>query len=187
MARYGMALDYKNCINCKACESACKEENGILLGADNHRIWVGVHEIEGLFPDLSIGSSNFQPSQCQQCENAPCQEVCPTNATFYDDNGVVRVNPEQCILCTYCMQACPYDARYVDDRTVTVDKCNFCSDTRLIHGETTTACQATCPTKVRIFGDLDDPESEISQVLKDREHYSLKEHLGTKPKLFYLT
>ena len=97
------------------------------------------------------------------------------------------IDVDVCIGCKACMQACPYDARYVDDRTVTVDKCNFCSDTRLIHGETTTACQATCPTKVRIFGDLDDPESEISQVLRDREHYSLKAHLGTKPKLFYLT
>lgn len=187
MARYGMALDYKSCINCKACESACKEENGILLGADKHRIWVGVNEIEGIFPYLSISSSDFEPSQCQQCENAPCESVCPTSATYYDDNGVVRVNPDQCILCTYCMEACPYDARYIDDRTMTVDKCNFCSDTRLVHGETTTACQATCPTKVRIFGDLDDPESEISQVLRDRDHHSLKEHLGTKPKLFYLT
>lgn len=187
MARYAMALDYKDCINCKACETACKQENGILLGAESHRIWVGTKELEGEFPLLNIASSNFMPGQCQQCDNAPCQEVCPTNATFYDDNGVVRVDPEKCILCTYCMTACPYDARYVDDRTTTVDKCNFCADTRIARGETTTACQATCPTKVRIFGDLDDPNSEISQVLRTREHYTLKSHLGTKPKLFYLT
>lgn len=131
MARYAMALDYKDCINCKACETACKEENGILLGADSHRIWVGTQEMEGEFPLLNIASSNFMPSQCQQCDNAPCQDVCPTNATYYDENGVVRVDPEKCILCTYCMTACPYDARYVDDRTVTVDKCNFCADTRI--------------------------------------------------------
>lgn len=187
MAKYGMVLDYKNCINCKACETACKEENGVLLGADSHRIWVGAKEIEGEFPLLSIASNSFLPSQCQQCSNAPCQEVCPTNATFYDDNGIVRVDVEKCILCSYCMTACPYDARYVDDRTNTVDKCNFCADTRLERGETTTACQATCPTKVRIFGDLDDPNSEISQVLRTREHFSLKSHLGTDPKLFYLT
>ncbi len=187
MARYGMALDYKDCINCKACETACKEENGILLGAESHRIWVGVKELEGEFPLLNIASANFMPSQCQQCDNAPCQSVCPTNATYYDENGVVRVNPEQCILCSYCMTACPYDARYVDNRTHTVDKCNFCADTRIARGETTTACQSTCPTKVRIFGDLDDPNSEISKVLRTREHYTLKSHVGTKPKLFYLT
>ena len=186
MARYGMALDYKNCINCKACEVACKEENGVLLGADKHRIWVGVKEIEGQWPNLDIASSSFLPSQCQHCEEAPCEEVCPTHATYYDENGVVRVDSDKCILCSYCMNACPYDARYVDDRTMTVDKCTFCSDTRLARGETTTACQNTCPTKVRTFGDLDDPESEISILLKTREHFSLKAHLGTKPKLFYL-
>jgi Fe-S-cluster-containing dehydrogenase component len=113
--------------------------------------------------------------------------VCPTNATYYTEDGIVRVDSEKCILCSYCMNACPYDARYVDVRTMTVDKCTFCSDTRLERGETTTACQNTCPTKVRIFGDLDDPESEISELLRTRNHFSLKAHLGTKPKLFYLT
>lgn len=186
MARYGMALDYKSCINCRACETACKAENGVLLGRNNYRIWVGVKEAEGEYPNISIASQTYHPSQCQHCDNAPCQQVCPTHATYYDDNGVVRVDIEKCILCTYCINACPYDARYVDDRTDTVDKCNFCSDTRLANGETTTACQATCPTKVRTFGDLDDPESEISQLLSHREYRRVKEHLGTKPKLFYL-
>jgi len=187
MARYGMALDYKNCINCKACEVACKEENGVLLGADKHRIWVGSNNPDGVWPNLDITSATFVPSQCQHCEDAPCQEVCPTHATYYDENHVVRVDSDKCILCSYCMNACPYDARYVDDRTMTVDKCTFCSDTRLARGETTTACQNTCPTKVRTFGDLDDPDSEISELLRTREHFSLKAHLGTNPKLFYLT
>lgn len=186
MARYGMVLDYKNCINCKACETACKEENGVLLGAENHRIWIGMKEIEGEYPNLSIASNTFYPSQCQHCDDAPCQEVCPTNATYYDKDGQVRIDDDKCILCSYCINACPYDARYVDDRTNTVDKCTFCTDTRLARGETTTACQNTCPTKVRIFGDLDDPNSEISQVLQNREHFALKSNLGTKPKLFYL-
>jgi Fe-S-cluster-containing dehydrogenase component len=65
MARYGMALDYKNCINCKACEVACKEENGVLLGADNHRIWVGAGDVKGEWPLLDIASAAFLPSQCQ--------------------------------------------------------------------------------------------------------------------------
>ena len=186
MARYGMALDYKNCINCKACEVACKEENGVQLGADKHRIWVGVDDIKGVWPNISIASSVFEPSQCQQCENAPCQEVCPTQATYYAEGGIVMVDEDKCILCSYCMEACPYDARYVKEDTLTIDKCTFCSDTRLVRGETTTACQATCPTKVRTFGDLDDPNSEISRMLETREHFTLKTHLGTKPKLFYM-
>ena len=186
MARYGMALNYKNCINCKACESACKEENGVLLLKDHYRIWVGVKEAEGQFPHISIASQTCQPSQRQHCQNAPCQQVCPTNATYYSKEGMVMVDPTKCILCTYCINACPYDARYVDNRTNTVDKCTFCSDTRLANGETTTACQATCPTKVRVFGDLDDPNSEISQLLANKEYRQVKEHLGTKPKLFYI-
>ncbi|HHD73079.1 MAG TPA: 4Fe-4S dicluster domain-containing protein, partial [Epsilonproteobacteria bacterium] len=84
MANYGMALDYKNCINCKACEVACKEENGVLLGADKHRIWVGANDVKGEWPLLDIASAAFLPSQCQHCEEAPCQEVCPTNATYYN-------------------------------------------------------------------------------------------------------
>ncbi len=164
MARYGMALDYKNCINCRACEVACKKENGVLLGADKHRIWVGKKQEEGIFPNIALSSQVYYPGQCQHCDNAPCQFVCPTQATYYDENKVVRVNPDKCILCSYCINACPYDARYVDDRTLTVDKCNFCSDTRLVNGKTTTACPPTCPTKVRIFGDLDDPNSEISST-----------------------
>ena len=186
MARYGMALNYKNCINCRACESACKEENGVLLLQDHYRIWVGVKEAEGQFPNISIASQTYHPSQCQHCDNAPCQQVCPTNATYYGEGGMVMVDPTKCILCTYCINACPYDARYVDNRTNTVDKCTFCSDTRLANGETTTACQATCPTKVRVFGDLVDPNSEISQLLVNKEYRQVKEHLGTKPKLFYM-
>ena len=84
------------------------------------------------------------------------------------------------------MVACPYDARYIDERTMTVDKCTFCSDTRLARGLKTTACQATCPTKVRIFGDISDPTSEISEILKTREYFTLKASFGTEPKLFYL-
>jgi Fe-S-cluster-containing dehydrogenase component len=84
------------------------------------------------------------------------------------------------------MEACPYDARFVDDKVVAVDKCTFCYDTRISKGESTTACQATCPTKVRVFGDLDDEKSEIVEILKKRKFFILKENEKTVPKLFYL-
>jgi len=95
-------------------------------------------------------------------------------------------NKDTCILCKGCMEACPYDARFVDDTHVAVDKCTFCYDTRLVNGEMTTACQATCPTKVRLFGDLDDEESELVKLLNERRFYVLKEDDKTVPKLFYL-
>jgi len=186
MANYGMAFDYKLCINCKACEVACKEENGIDLGASNHRLWIDTKEPDGDFWDLDISTTRFLPTQCQHCQDAPCLEVCPNGAIYIDKNGIVRLYDEKCDLSLDCIKACPYDARYVDVKKRITDKCLFCADTRLARGEVTTACQITCPSKVRIFGDLDNPDSEISQTLKKREYFTLKPEENTRPKLFYL-
>ena len=179
---YAMALDYQSCINCKACEVACKEENGVLLGADKQRIWVGQTE-KSVFGTPFV---NYYPSQCNHCMDAPCVEVCPTGASYFAEGGLVLADKDKCILCKGCMEACPYDARFVDDRFVAVDKCTFCYDTRLSQGETTTACQVTCPTNVRLLGDLDDENGELVQLLKSRKFFVLKEGEGTVPKLFYL-
>ena len=179
---YAMALDYQNCINCKACEVACKEQNGVQLGADKQRIWVGQTE-KTIFGNPFV---NFYPSQCNHCIDAPCVDVCPTGASYFAEGGLVLADKDKCILCKGCMEACPYDARFVDDKAVAVDKCTFCYDTRISKGETTTACQATCPTKVRLFGDLDDENGELVQILKDRKFFVLKEGEGTVPKLLYL-
>lgn len=177
---YAMALEYQNCINCQACEVACKEENGVQLGADKQRIWVGI--VEG----TTFGKpfANIYPSQCNQCIDAPCVRVCPTHASHYREGGIVKVNRKQCILCKGCMEACPYNARFVDDTKVTIDKCTFCD--HRIGEKGTTACQATCPTKVRTFGNLDDENSDLVKLLKTRRFFFQKEKTGTLPKLFYL-
>jgi len=179
---FAMVLDYQNCINCKACEVACKEENGVQLGADKQRIWVGQTE-KSIFGTPFV---NYYPSQCNHCLDAPCVEVCPTGASYFAEGGLVLVDKDKCILCKGCMEACPYDARFVDDKAVAVDKCTFCYDTRISKGKTTTACQATCPTKVRLFGDLDDENGDLVKLLKERKFFVLKESEGTVPKLFYL-
>ncbi len=177
---YAMALDYQNCINCKACETACKEENGVQLGAHKQRIWVGT--VEGtIFGKPYI---NLYPSQCNQCIDAPCVNVCPTYASHFVSGGIVKVDPSKCILCKGCMEACPYDARFIDDTMVAVDKCTFCD--HRIDEFGTTACQATCPTKVRMFGDLDDENSDLVKLLKTKKFFFLKEKSGTLPKLFYI-
>jgi len=186
MANYGMAFDYKLCINCHACEVACKEENGIDLGAKNHRLWIDVDEPSGDFSDLDRNNAKFIQMQCQQCEDAPCIKACPNDAIYRDDNGIIRLYKEKCDLSLHCMGACPYNARYIDKKKSITDKCIFCVDTRLKRGETTTACQISCPAKLRIFGDLDDPNSDISKVLKTRKFFTLKPEKKTKPKLFYL-
>lgn len=177
---YAMALDYQNCINCKACEVACKEENNVQLGIHKQRIWVGI--VEGVI--FNKPYVNLYPSQCNHCINAPCVSVCPTHASYYEDGGIVQIDKQKCILCKGCMQACPYDARFVDDTIVSVDKCTFCSHRSL--KSKTTACEDTCPTKVRVFGDIDDENSEITKLLKQRSFFFLKENYKTFPKLFYL-
>jgi Fe-S-cluster-containing dehydrogenase component len=179
---YAMALEYQNCINCKACEVSCKQENAVQLGADKQRIWVGQNQ-SFVFNNPHI---NFHPSQCNHCIDAPCVSVCPTNASYFTDEGLVLTDKTKCILCKGCMEACPYDARFVDDKYVAVDKCTFCFDTRISQGKTTTACQAACPTKVRLFGDLDDENSELVQLLKKKKFFVLKETDATVPKLFYI-
>lgn len=177
---YAIALDYQNCINCKACEVACKEENGVQLGADKQRIWIGL--VEG----TTFGKpfANIYPSQCNHCIDAPCVTVCPTSASHYVQGGIVKVEAKQCILCKGCIEACPYDARFVDDTKVAIDKCTFCD--HRIEETGMTACQATCPTKVRTFGDLDDEEGELVKLLKTRRFFFQKEKSKTLPKLFYL-
>lgn len=177
---YAMALDYQNCINCKACETACKEENGVQLGAHKQRIWVGT--VEGTI--FGKPYMNLYPSQCNHCIDAPCVNVCPTYASHFVSGGIVKVDPSKCILCKGCMEACPYDARFVDDTMVAVDKCTFCD--HRIDEFGTTACQATCPTKVRMFGDLDDENSDLVKLLKTKKFFFLKEKSGTLPKLFYI-
>jgi len=169
--RLAMAFDYELCINCRACEVACKEENGIIKGADKHRLWIEVQKTGGDFYALSQNSEEFLPKQCNQCENAFCETVCPVDAIYHNDKGIIITDPDICILCMKCIEACPYHARYVDEERKFVDKCIFCADTRLSRGETTTACQITCPAKLRYFGDIDDENSEISNILKTREYF----------------
>ncbi len=177
---YAIALDYQNCIDCQACEAACKEENGVQLGADKQRIWVST--VEGTI--FGKPYTNTYPTQCNHCIDAPCVTVCPTDASYYVKGSLVKVNPEECILCEECVGACPYGARFIDENKASADKCTLC-DHRIAE-KGTTACQATCPTKVRTFGDLSDPDSEIVHLLKTRRFFLLKEEEGTLPKLFFL-
>jgi Fe-S-cluster-containing dehydrogenase component len=181
MANYAMALEYQNCIDCRACEVACKDENQVMLGADKQRIWVGVVEGGKTLADMFV---NFYPSQCNHCVDAPCVTVCPTGASHFVEGGIVKVDYDMCIICKGCMEACPYEARFVDETRHAVDKCTFCDGRIQEFG--TTACSATCPTKVRTFGDLDDPNSLLRKTLESREFFVLKEGEDTLPKLFYL-
>jgi tetrathionate reductase subunit B len=156
---YGFVIDVARCIDCRACLVACRAENLVPLG--HTRIWVHDLGVQGTFPELS---REFVPTNCMHCDEPPCIEVCPSGATFKDMNtGLVLVDQEACIGCGLCVEACPYDARYLDPRRGVVDKCNACR-ARLERGEQP-ACVTTCLGGARLFGDLNDPATEVSLAL----------------------
>jgi len=158
-ARYGFVIDVSRCIDCRACLVACRAENDVPLGYT--RIRVHDSGVAGEFPAIS---RMFVPANCMHCDEPPCVEVCPSGATYKDpQSGLVLVDQEACIGCGLCVEACPYEARYQDPRRGVVDKCNACQP-RLERGEQP-ACVATCLGGARMFGDLNDSQSEVSRAL----------------------
>lgn len=177
--RYGMVIEASRCMDCRACMIACTAENDVPIG--KHRNWVTSTE-RGRFPELSM---RIEPEQCHHCDDAPCVRCCPTGASYIDrPGGIVLVDETKCIGCRYCMQACPYNARYFDEDEGVVGKCTFCFH-RIAEGRSP-ACVETCPTKVRTFGDFDDPKSEVSHLLRTRTTEVKKSQAGTSPNLRYV-
>lgn len=165
MARYGMVINLALCMRCSACMVACKTEHQIPTGKhaghEYYRISVLEHE-QGKYPAVK---RVFAPVLCMQCEVAPCIDVCPIPDTIYRrEDGIVVINQEKCNGCKLCMQVCPYDALYFDEERRVVDKCDFCAD-RFDHG-LEPACVATCMSRAIAFGDLDDPDSEVSRLVE---------------------
>ena len=175
---YGFAIDLRKCIGCHACTIACKSEHDIPVGVN--RCWVKTVE-KGTFPQTQ---RLFFPVLCNQCEDAPCMNICPTSALFRRRDGIVDLNGEACIGCRACMAACPYDQLFIDPNTRTAEKCNFCANR--VENQLEPACVSVCPTECRIFGDLDDPTSEVAQIVQREAFMLRKPEKGTGPKIFYL-
>jgi Fe-S-cluster-containing dehydrogenase component len=154
-----LVIDLDRCTGCDSCVVACKFENGFDLGERVNR--VEVVGPAGTFPNIE---QYWLPMQCQQCENAPCIEVCPTGASYRDDEfGLVLVDAETCIGCQLCMSACPFDARTYNETLGVVEKCTGCIQ-RLREGEEP-ACVHNCCAGGRFFGDLDDPDSDAAKAV----------------------
>lgn len=178
MARYGMLIDTTRCVTCYACRVSCQTQNS--LPPEESFIHF-LQKEQGAYP--KVMRETF-PIQCQHCENAPCEKVCPTGATYTRKNGIVLVDPNKCIGCKYCMVACPYGARVQSKEHHIVEKCRFCVEE--VEAGRQPACVRTCIADARIFGDLDNPDSEISQEIILRKAVPLRPDLGTKPKIFYV-
>ena len=122
--------------------------------------------------------------QCQHCSEAPCVETCPFGANYYDENGLVRNDPKRCIGCNYCIASCPYDARWSHPITGLPSKCMGSGCLERIEDGLQPACVSVCPVSARLFGDVNDPESDISQKIRVAKTQKLLESHGTKPNFF---
>ncbi len=176
---YGMVIDTRRCTGCHACSVACKSEFNVPLGLT--RSWVEYVE-KGDYPNVS---RNFLPRLCNHCRHPACVDVCPTGATWKrEEDGIVVVDPDICIGCKYCLQACPYDARFINPETGAADKCDFCLH-RVSKG-VAPACVNTCQGRARIFGDVNDPQSEVARLIANNPVTVLRPGKGTEPMVFYI-
>lgn len=180
--RYAMLIDLRRCIGCQACTVSCHIENEAPLG--KFRTIVSQYEVESV--ETGEFAQFMLPRLCNHCDNPPCVPVCPVQATYQREDGIVVVDSDRCVGCAYCVQACPYDARFINERTQTADKCTFCAH-RLEAG-LLPACVESCVGGARIIGDLNNPDSQISKMVAEHrdELMVLQPEKNTRPHVFYL-
>jgi molybdopterin-containing oxidoreductase family iron-sulfur binding subunit len=219
--RWVMVIDLRKCVGCHSCTIACVAENKLPPGVVYRPV---LEEEWGTYPNVG---RRFTPRPCMQCDNPPCTPVCPVNATFKNEEGVVEVDYDQCIGCRACLSACPYGARTADfgltyaestpvaagvmvgrdtaegyERVANYEysearpredhaspignarKCHFCLH-RVKVGQLP-ACVTTCIGRATLFGDANDPDSLVSEMISKPNVMRLKEELGTQPRVYYL-
>ncbi|HZR16760.1 MAG TPA: 4Fe-4S dicluster domain-containing protein [Verrucomicrobiae bacterium] len=215
-AEFRYCLNLTRCIGCRKCVHACVAENNQSRNPEIQYIRVlkmphgslDMEKAEHYYSPAAVPEKGFfyMPVQCQQCENPPCVKVCPVKATWQEPDGITVIDYDWCIGCRYCEAACPYFARrfnwtkpsipkdrlnpdmsYLGNRPRrqgVMEKCHFCIQ-RTRQGRYP-ACLEVCPAGARKFGNVLDPESEVSYILKNKRVFiQLKEELGTSPRFFY--
>ena len=184
MARYGMLIDLKACSGCKACMTACKANHNIPVGEHEGREYYRIWPVEvesGTYPYVI---RNMTPLLCMQCEGPPCVDACPILGALYRrDDGIVLIDEEKCDGCKLCLPACPYGALYFREDKRVVDKCTFCFEN--IDGGLPPECVKTCPSEAMFFGDLENPESQVSKLITAWDARPLQLERGTKPSVYY--
>ena len=177
MKQYAIVVDVDRCIGCRGgCQIACKSENNVGLGRGRSTFYTVTG---GKFPDVFM---YFVPVMCQQCEDPACVNVCPTGACYKDDeDGVIKIDTDICIGCQTCKGACPFHANNFNAEMRVMDKCTVC-DQRREKGQVP-ACVNVCAGGALYYGDINDPESEVSKLLAANEGhvYTLADEKGCKP------
>jgi Fe-S-cluster-containing dehydrogenase component len=183
--RWAMVVDLRRCIGCMACVCADKAEYDVPLG-----VWRTIVKVKdtGTYPNTR---RHFMPRLCNHCDNPPCVRNCPTEATYKTEDGFVLQRYERCIACRTCIAACPYNARHVlpNNRanvkiSGVVDKCTFCN--HRVEKGLVPACVQTCLGRSRIFGDLNDAQSEVARLVARQQTVVLKPEKGTAPQVYYI-
>lgn len=208
--RWGMLIDMRKCREgCQKCVEACHQTHNVPdFGHSRHEIqWIQKSPYSEVFPTApqefagQERSNTSIPSLCNHCAEPPCVRSCPTEAAFKRFDGIVALDYHRCIGCRSCMVSCPYGAvsfnwreprpalKAINDSYPTremgvVEKCNFCSE-RLLKGKLP-ACVEACPEKTLTFGNLNDPQSLIRQLLASNQTMQRKPELGTLPSVFYI-
>jgi phenylacetyl-CoA:acceptor oxidoreductase subunit 1 len=204
MVRWAMIIDLTKCVACETCIEICRQYSKPPPGPSWRKSIV--HEME----DNPSEKQLFLTMNCMHCENPPCLEVCPTCATYRRSDGIVDIDINLCLGCGACVVACPYQARSISksdiisneidaktkDRIGICTKCNFCLqhiDAGLAKGlkpgidpEATPRCVRFCLAGALYFGDLEDPESEVSRLIQDNKAVCMQEELGTNPSVYYI-
>jgi|YelNatPaOPRAMG01_1025707.scaffolds.fasta_scaffold39971_2 molybdopterin-containing oxidoreductase family iron-sulfur binding subunit len=195
MSKYAMVIKTNLCTGCQTCSVACKMENLTLPGCSRTIVREQL-------------DAKWEVKTCMQCDNPPCVSICPTKATWKNDIGIIVIDQDKCIGCGKCVSACPYQARHINPKSgyfkkrlpfeevslkikenhrihkpTKVDKCDFCL--HRISNNKLPMCVEACPTGARIFGDMENSQSEVSKLIT-KGATPLKPELGTKPKVFYI-
>jgi Fe-S-cluster-containing dehydrogenase component len=203
--KFVMVIDLSRCKNLKKCQQACHHMHHLHSGHN----WLKIYPMQ----DAEHSAPYWQPTTCMHCDNPPCVKVCPVDATFKREDGIVAIDSIRCIGCRFCMAACPYSTRVfnwgepeipeeiaklpyscetsVPQKKGTVGKCDFCPD--MVRKGELPHCVTACPNGVFFFGDLNEdavtngPETfRFSALMKEKAGYRLMEDLGTKPSVYYL-
>ena len=203
--KFVMVIDLSRCKNLKQCQSACNHMHFLHPGQS----WIKVYSMD----DAEHTAPYWQPTTCMHCDEPPCVKVCPVDATFKRQDGIVSIDSDRCIGCRFCMAACPYSTRVfnwekpdipeevasqhyscetsVPQKKGTVGKCDFCPD--MVRKGELPHCVSACPNGVFMFGDMNEDSVtngaetfRFSELIKDKAGYRLMEDLGTKPSVYYL-